>query len=133
MPRRRLYTPAEANAALPLVAPHVARMRAGAQAAAEALPLTRSFSERADESGGAQPDLAERGAQESLAQARREVVEAMRALEEMGVEVKDIERGLLDFPWERDGEIVELCWLDGEPEVAYWHRIGEGFAGRKPL
>ena len=42
-------------------------------------------------------------------------------------------RGLLDFPSERDGEIVELCWLHGEPTVAHWHRIGEGFAGRRPL
>ncbi len=47
--------------------------------------------------------------------------------------MKDPQRGLLDFPSERDGEVVELCWLHGEHAVTHWHRIGEGFAGRKPI
>ena len=41
--------------------------------------------------------------------------------------------GLIDFPAELDGEIVYLCWQFGEPEVAFWHRIEDGFAGRRPL
>ena len=43
--------------------------------------------------------------------------------------MKDADRGLVDFPSLRDGEVVELCWLDGEPEVAHWHHVGAGFAG----
>ncbi len=59
--------------------------------------------------------------------------EALQALEDLGVWVKDPARGLLDFPSDRNGEVVELCWLHGEREVAHWHRIGAGFAGRQPL
>ena len=51
----------------------------------------------------------------------------------LGVTVKDSDLGLLDFPARRDGEDVELCWHVGEEAVAFWHRIGEGYAGRKPV
>jgi hypothetical protein len=48
----------------------------------------------------------------------------------IGVEVKDIDTGLLDFPALRDGEEVLLCWQVGEPTVSWWHRREDGFAGR---
>ena len=54
-------------------------------------------------------------------------------IEASGAHLKDIQLGLVDFPMERDGEIVYLCWQFGEPEVAFWHRIEDGFAGRQPL
>jgi hypothetical protein len=54
-------------------------------------------------------------------------------IEESGVHLKDVQLGLIDFPSERDGEIVYLCWQFGEPEIAYWHRVEDGFAGRQPL
>jgi hypothetical protein len=47
--------------------------------------------------------------------------------------VKDLDRGLVDFPALHRGEEVLLCWQVGEGEVAYWHGLEEGFAGRKPL
>ncbi len=50
-----------------------------------------------------------------------------------GVQVKDLDEGLLDFPARRGDEEVLLCWRVGEPEVAFWHGLDEGFAGRKPL
>jgi hypothetical protein len=49
------------------------------------------------------------------------------------VVVKDLDLGLLDFPARREGEEVELCWHVGEEGVEYWHRVGEGYAGRKPI
>jgi hypothetical protein len=51
------------------------------------------------------------------------------------VQVKDLDRGLVDFPARHpeSGEDVLLCWELGEPEVAYWHDLESGFAGRKPL
>jgi hypothetical protein len=67
-----------------------------------------------------------RGAEEDL-------VEALTSLEEMGITLKDPQEGLVDFYTYRDGELVELCWKLGEESVAHWHRIGEGYAGRKPL
>lgn len=50
-----------------------------------------------------------------------------------GVQVKDIDRGLLDFPATRDGEPVLLCWMVGEARIAHWHTEQDGFAGRQPL
>ena len=49
------------------------------------------------------------------------------------MEVKDLDFGLVDFPAERYGESVVLCWRYGEPEVAFWHKPDEGYNGRKSL
>jgi hypothetical protein len=69
--------------------------------------------------------------------AARALVEELDAvaheIEESGAHLKDVQLGLVDFPAERDGEIVYLCWQFGEPEVAFWHRIEDGFSGRQPL
>lgn len=69
--------------------------------------------------------------------AARVVIEELDAIvqeiEESGAHLKDVQLGLVDFPAEREGEIVYLCWQFGEPEVAFWHRTEEGFAGRQPL
>lgn len=59
--------------------------------------------------------------------------ECLEQLEELGVHVKDPDSGLLDFPAVRHGEPVLLCWRPGEDEVAWWHDLVEGFAGRKPI
>jgi hypothetical protein len=50
-----------------------------------------------------------------------------------GIEVKDLARGLVDFPCWRDGEEVYLCWLYGEDDILYWHTLEGGFAGRTAL
>ena len=54
-------------------------------------------------------------------------------LEELGVVLKDLDLGLLDFPSRRDGEDVLLCWQLGEDVVAFWHDHDEGYGGRKPI
>ncbi len=50
-----------------------------------------------------------------------------------GVEVKDVRRGLLDFPARRAGRRVLLCWKVGEPSLCFWHELDQGFAGRQPV
>jgi hypothetical protein len=50
-----------------------------------------------------------------------------------GVQVKDMDRGLIDFPAEVEGQEALLCWHVGEPRIAYWHSPDDGFAGRRPL
>jgi len=50
-----------------------------------------------------------------------------------GIEIKDLARGLVDFPHWRDGEEVYLCWLYGEDDIRFWHTLDGGFAGRTPL
>lgn len=57
----------------------------------------------------------------------------LSAVQEMGVVVKDIDRGLVDFPAVIDGREVYLCWQLGEDSVAHWHELDAGFRGRRPL
>ena len=68
-----------------------------------------------------------------LRAAEMAVAVALRSLESMDVVLKDPMTGLVDFHSNRDGEVVELCWRLGETSVSYWHRIGEGYQGRKPV
>jgi hypothetical protein len=59
--------------------------------------------------------------------------EAVQEVELIGVHVKDFRTGLVDFPHERDGRIVYLCWRPDEDEIGWWHEVDAGFAGRQPL
>lgn len=61
------------------------------------------------------------------------VAECLDALDELGVQVKDLDAGLLDFPSQRNGEPVLLCWRVGEDAVSWWHHSETGFAGRRPI
>ena len=57
----------------------------------------------------------------------------LEGFEERQIPVRDVDSGLIDFPGERDGRKVWLCWRMGEPEVGYWHEINTGFIDRRPL
>lgn len=70
---------------------------------------------------------------EQLRSSEEELVGAVTRLDELGIQLKDASTGLVDFLSYRDGELVELCWKLGEDQVGHWHRIGEGYAGRKPI
>jgi hypothetical protein len=61
------------------------------------------------------------------------VKDAMSEIDSIGVQVKDLDIGLLDFPSIYEDEVILLCWKMGEPAIAHWHDTQEGFAGRKPL
>jgi hypothetical protein len=66
----------------------------------------------------------------------RAVLDVQRAIGEMGaadIVVRDVARGLVDFPTLQDGEEVYLCWLVDEAEIGWWHELDAGFAGRRPL
>ena len=58
---------------------------------------------------------------------------AIERIRELGVLLKDLDMGLLDFPHERDGRIVFLCWHPPEEQIGYWHEIQAGYQGRQPL
>lgn len=58
---------------------------------------------------------------------------ALKRIAETGCLVKDIDAGLLDWPWLREGREVYLCWRLDEADIQYWHEIADGFAGRRPL
>jgi hypothetical protein len=59
------------------------------------------------------------------------VKDALAEIDAIGVQVKDIDIGLLDFPCEVQGEVILLCWKLGEKGITHWHGVSEGFAGRK--
>jgi hypothetical protein len=61
------------------------------------------------------------------------MADAASEIESLGCVLKDIDRGLVDFPFEADDEVAYLCWQFGEPQVVAWHPIESGFAGRRPL
>ena len=70
---------------------------------------------------------AERGKAEQRAK------DALAEIDSIGVQVKDIDTGLLDFPCVVEGRVVLLCWKMGESSITHWHSTEEGFAGRKPI
>jgi hypothetical protein len=129
----RYFTPEEANALLeevrPLAESLVAHRRAFSVAAARRARLASRISGNGGDFDPQEP----RELDEQLEGEAEAVARAVEQLEQLGVLVKDLDRGLVDFPALRDGEEVLLCWEVGEEEVAYWHGIDEGFAGRKPL
>ena len=129
----RIFTPAEANSALEDVRPAAERLVA-VRLRMRDLEATQTSSIMAIGGNGvghAATDLNE--AQSELSGLAEAAAACLQRLEELGVVVKDLDSGLLDFPSFRHGEEVELCWRVGEADVAYWHRVGEGFAGRKPV
>jgi hypothetical protein len=130
---RRYFTPSEANELLAKVRPLAEALvehREGMRLAAErrARLTTRIAGNGGDLDPQEPAELDEQFERESQAVAR-----AADALQRLGVLVKDLDRGLVDFPALRHGEEVLLCWQVGEPAIAYWHGVDEGFAGRKPL
>lgn len=63
-----------------------------------------------------------------------QLMDVLRRITNMGIQVKDVGRGLIDFPHIRaNGEEVYLCWILREESIAFWHRIEDGFAGRQPV
>lgn len=75
--------------------------------------------------------LARRKAERAKAEQR--VRDALAEIDSIGVQVKDLDIGLLDFPCEVDGQTVLLCWKLGERSITHWHGTDEGFAARKPI
>jgi hypothetical protein len=129
----RHFTPDEANAALEQVRPLVEQMVAHRRAHVEALERQEELEGRIRGNGGGIPpaELAEAAAE--VDRQARDLARAIDDIVELGVEVKDLDEGLVDFPALHRGETVLLCWQLGEEEIGYWHSPQDGFAGRRPL
>jgi hypothetical protein len=129
----RHFTPEEANAALNEVRPLVERMVEHRREHVEALERQEELEGRIRGNGGGIPpaQLAETAA--GVERHARELARAVDDIVELGIEVKDLDEGLVDFPALRGGETVLLCWRLGEDEIRYWHTVEDGFAGRRPL
>lgn len=126
---RRIYSIDEANALIPQVRAVLLQL------AVEQRRLDASHAEmhRQLDANGDPGSAVAAGRQEAEVSEIREGMRTLLAhLGEMGVEVRDLEMGLVDFPGERDGAPVWLCWRLADPLVAFWHRTDEGYATRRP-
>ena len=134
MQRLRTYTVEEANNELPRVRRIVSQI-AELSALVPELEDQARIAEYESKRPGAGPDVRERQqqARDAVGGAEMELLKAVANLNGMGIQLKGPLEGLIDFPSYRDGELVELCWKLGEERVEHWHRIGEGFVGRKKL
>ncbi|MDB5295138.1 MAG: hypothetical protein JWO31_1121 [Phycisphaerales bacterium] len=120
---RRRFTVAEANRALPLVgriAADVVRAHADAVAAQDRLAAAAAAADKA-------------ALQDRLRAALERLEDFVDELTEVGCDLKDGARGLVDFTGRHDGRDVCLCWQLGEDRVDHWHETDAGFAGRQPI
>jgi hypothetical protein len=127
--KKRYYTPAEANATLPLLRMIVHDITVVARTLTEQHARLGQLQEAAEPAPEHELDVAI--AEMESAQEQMHAFE--RELKELNVELKDYLTGLIDFPARMDGRDVYLCWRLGEPEVAHWHELDGGFAGRQKL
>ncbi len=130
----RTYDVHEANRALPEVRGLVARIVELTEQLPDLQDQLRihEYRMRRPAAGAEDGDRFESSAS-VLGRAEEDLAAAFDRLHRMGVQLKDPRVGLVDFLAVRDGELVELCWKLGEGAVAFWHRIGEGYPGRRPL
>jgi hypothetical protein len=130
---KKYYTPASANATLPLVRVILRDVTELARELRERHErLSRSVSgKRGGLSEAHQEELLQ--AQHDLERGQQRMRDYERELQNLGIELKDYFTGLIDFPARMDGREVYLCWRLGEPEVAYWHELEAGFGGRQKL
>jgi hypothetical protein len=129
----REFTLEEANAAVEELRPLVERMVEHGRALDAAQDAQRQLVTRIAGNGGdMQPsELGELA--ETIQREADAIAACAQEITAAGAQIKSLEEGLLDFPSQRDGEEVLLCWKLGEDDIRYWHGVDEGFAGRKPL
>jgi hypothetical protein len=121
----RHYTVEQANAALQWVSERLDRLRSARQGLNDEEART-ALSEAGPTNGGGEPG---RVVSDAFLEMRTALVE----LQAMEVVLRDLERGLVDFPSVRDGEEIFLCWEEGEDEIGFWHDLDSGYGGRRPL
>jgi hypothetical protein len=134
--KKKYYTIEEANNALPLVRAIVSDIVAKYSEISERKSRLDQIREsRSAHARGSQDLYGEELAQveEVLEKEIGQLQEFIDELENLGVELKDIGRGLIDFRSFMDGREVYLCWLLGEDEIGHWHELDAGFAGRQSL
>jgi hypothetical protein len=129
----RNFTPDEANELLPTVRPLVERMVEAKRALDAAQAEADDVSTRISGTGGGLPPARLAEVDAGVNRRATELAGALEEIQALGVVVKDLDTGLVDFPSVRDGRDVLLCWRLGEDEVAFWHGYDDGFAGRRPI
>jgi hypothetical protein len=129
----RVFTAEEANAALAELRPLVEAMVDAKQRLDDAQERRDEVAQHIAGNGGGIPPAELATLDHELNEAAAALAAAMGDVQATGVLVKDLDTGLVDFPAKRDGEDILLCWQLGEDEVAFWHGLEDGYAGRQPL
>jgi hypothetical protein len=130
---QRNFTPDEANAALPELRPPVEDMVAAKRALDGAQERAEELTARISGNGGGIPPAELAEVHDLVSRRATALAGALEQIQSLGVIVKELDSGLVDFPSVRDGEDVLLCWQLGEDEVGFWHSYEDGFAGRRPI
>lgn len=129
----RHFTPEEANAALEHVRPLVEQLVADRREHAAALEQQEELERKIKGNGGGIPPAELAAATAAVNAIARRLARLVDEISQHGAQVKDLDSGLVDFPALHRGETVLLCWRLGEDEIGWWHRLEDGFAGRRPL
>jgi hypothetical protein len=131
----RSFTPREANDALREVRPLVERLVTRRRSLLRLTTDLETVRAAAASDGGRFSPARVRRLEQAADAAAAELASLVDELHRLGVQVKDLDLGLVDFPavHPETGDTVLLCWRLGEAEITHWHRLDEGFAGRKPL
>lgn len=130
----KTFTLDEAQALLPVLESLLKRAIDGKQAAETAETDLSELARRIYISGGMKVDTVKVGKMRAEMEGHlQKVRETIAEIDAIGVQVKDLEAGLLDFPFRLDDEVVLLCWRLGEPSIEHWHKADAGFKGRQPV
>lgn len=130
----KTFTLDEAQSLLPVLEALLRRAREGKEAAERVENDLADLSRRIYLSGGMKVDVAGVARQRAdLDGHMQRVRESIAEIDSIGVQVKDLDTGLLDFPFRLDDQVVLLCWRMGEPAIEHWHTVESGFQGRQPV
>jgi hypothetical protein len=127
MDEKKYFTVEEANRLIPQIQAIVERLRQGRRRLLGHRPTAEAVAQKAGGNGGGSD------AATYLSDYLQTFARGMAQLQVLGVVLKDVERGLIDFPHRRGGREVYLCWEYGEERIDYWHEIDSGYGGRQPL
>ena len=130
----KTFTLEEAQSLLPVMESLLKRALEGKQAAEQVEADLSELARRIYVSGGMTVDVGKVAKQRAEMESHMQrVKESIAEIDSIGVQVKDIESGLLDFPCRLDDQVVLLCWRMGEASIDHWHTMESGFQGRRPL
>ncbi|MGD0732717.1 MAG: DUF2203 domain-containing protein [Terracidiphilus sp.] len=130
----KTFTLDEAQSLLPVLESLLKRAIEGKQSAEEVGSGLSDLARRIYLSGGMKVDVTKVAKQRAEMEAHLlRVRESIAEIDSIGVQVKDLEAGLLDFPCRLDDEVVLLCWRMGETAIEHWHTVEQGFQGRQPV
>jgi hypothetical protein len=121
----RHWTLEQANASIEWVGGLISKMR-GAREQLGDEDARKALSDAAPGNGGGAPGVV-------VSEAFLTLRDSLAELQALGVVLRDLDRGLVDYPSLRDGEEIYLCWEEGELEIGFWHDTESGYGGRQPL